>query len=218
MIRGFALLPLMFMITGCVGYVYDSNAFHGEPISVNVPRGVWIDEISMPAADRWGSLGNDPYKAEALLVSRREFPGIFQDDLDAVQIRARLVNSETEGVFFVTQLFSVLVSLGTVFVIPIYNGGSTNDTWQLDFVCPETGEVIHQTVLNCSGEWARFESIIPTAWLLVASSSPRTELTHTNDNANLYIADVRPRMEALVWGIAREVAYHHDGVSNGAGE
>ncbi|MCC5875840.1 MAG: hypothetical protein JJU11_06445 [Candidatus Sumerlaeia bacterium] len=212
------LVALVYLTTGCVGIVYDSNAFHGGPVPQSAPRGIWIDEIIMPEKFRSSVNSTAMYRNEAIELARQQFPNLYRNDSGSVRVRATLIDSTSSSRVAGT-ILGVLISVGSLGVLPMYVGETRTDFWRVDFLDPETGTIMHRVDLQCAGEHALFVSIFsPSAWILTAASSPRTDTSDIFGSENQDEADLRHRMDALVWGIAREVAYHHQPISTVGGQ
>ncbi|MCC5875841.1 MAG: hypothetical protein JJU11_06450 [Candidatus Sumerlaeia bacterium] len=215
---GLLLVALVFLTSGCVGIVYDSNAFHGGPVPQNAPKAIWIDEIIMPNQYRSSLNSTAMYRNEAIELARQRFPNLYRDETDAVRIRARLTDSNRRY-HWAGSIFGFLIYMGSLGVLPAYEGETRTDFWRVDFLDPETGTIVHRVDLQCAGEHASFLSVFfPSAWIIAAASSPHTDTFSALGSGNENKADLRHRMDALVWGIAREVAYHHESTSTGGGQ
>lgn len=215
---GVFLSTLVVFLTGCLGIVYDANTLHGGPVPQNSPRTIWIDELIMPNQFRADQNSTVMYRNEATRLSRERFPALFRDDSSSIRVRARLMES-SRNYNWPGAIFSFVLYMGTLGVLPVYEGETRTDHWRVDFINPETGTILHRVNLDCAGERALFVSaFFPSAWIIAAASSPQTDTMSALGAGNSNEGDLRMRMDALVWGIAREVAYHHEGLSTGGGQ
>ena len=203
-------ISLLMLVSGCQGIVYDANSMQGSPPVIHTRGTLSLQQVRVVHTDKDASyaLSDNSYLAEVKKYATQDFPQIFVDRPTSIKVRATLINRNKQS-HIIGYIIGLITILGTIGVLPSYEGETTTDTWLVEFLAPQSEQVIHSQVILCSHESSYFFSVyFPSAWILAAMSSPHNTTSTGANNGFERILLVRSR--ALVWAIAREVAYHHE--------
>ena len=196
-------LTILMLVTACNAIVYDVSPMKGPPPLIRTSGTIQLDELHFSNVAAF----NANYLAEARNWGRSDFPGLFIDGPNSVRVKATIVSSRTTE-HELNYFLSLVVTIFSYFTLPVCDGDVATDTWRLDFLSPQTGQVIHTETVSCSHESYTMLSVFFPSSGLIAALTPRQ--TSYGIGKDEFKRHYLVRSRALVWAIAREVAYHHE--------